>query len=534
MYLLGPILIALASSIIVGLTYVYFRVILPMLAGTNWVFTNDDWNQYYGGYGDEADHGQSDNGSMPISQLSSTFLALSTPTGIFHTLIISFFLVNILYNYYQCVKTSNTGPRYDVVVRELAEVTGFHYPQTEAELVQCKKDFERKIYEKAKQRRDEMMAAAKAAENAPLVSNGASSSASAPLGTTAQAKSTRNGDEESQISLSSPLLASSSTTTAQASTALTAKKAPLKLPKIHNWMLLSPIEWGYCRYSSHPKPPRSHYDHVIKANVLNMDHYCPWMFNCIGYFNYRYFFNFLWFVATALLYGTAICFPAFMKLGSHDYRSQVRASGGFQKPLKSIVVRHIRANPFIPTPDERTPVALGFMLCLCLGAAVMCLGGFHLYLVLSAQTTIEFHGNFSKRRKGGWTNPYSAGGWKRNWEMIYGTRYWSRHNTGENSSQDEDQYRYSGCCGILAAMMPSNREPEFLPLPIDGKLVRRKNNRDLDVESDLEMGSDEAMSSNETGSSTTTEEVEFLMESKNNERLVGRSRTNKTSAGRIV
>ena len=42
MYLLGPVLIALATAIIAGLTYVYFRVVLPMLAGTNWVITSDN------------------------------------------------------------------------------------------------------------------------------------------------------------------------------------------------------------------------------------------------------------------------------------------------------------------------------------------------------------------------------------------------------------------------------------------------------------------------------------------------------------
>ena len=69
--------------------------------------------------------------------------------------------------------------------------------------------------------------------------------------------------------------------------------------------------------------------------------------------------------------------------------------------------------------------------------------------------------------------------------MIYGTkRYWSstvnNNDDKERSSEEEDnneKYRYRGCWGILMAMMPSNREPEFLPLPIDGKLIRRRNRR---------------------------------------------------------
>ena len=131
------------------------------------------------------------------------------------------------------------------------------------------------------------------------------------------------------------------------------------------------------------------------------------------------------------------------------------------------------SHPYIPTPSERTFVALGFMLCLCLSLAVLCLGTFHLYLVLSAQTTIEFHGNFSKRRKGNWKTPHSAGSWRKNWEMVYGTRF---NSMGADSSvASDDDYRYKGLLGVARAMMPSSREPEFLPLPINGELVRRKH-----------------------------------------------------------
>lgn len=48
-----------------------------------------------------------------------------------------------------------------------------------------------------------------------------------------------------------------------------------------------------------------------------------------------------------------------------------------------------------PVRGEETSVAFSFMLCLSVGIAVACLGGFHLYLLLTAQTTIEFHGEDS-------------------------------------------------------------------------------------------------------------------------------------------
>ena len=498
MYLIGPILITLAAAIITGLTWLYFKIILPMLTGTNWVLTHADWEVYMGQgndiiekqTSDEANYNIThDDGSlMPVSQISSIVLALLTPIGIFHTSIVLFFLANILYNYYYCVKTSNSGPSYDDVVRQLAVVTGFHYPDTEDELIQCKRNFERKIYERVQRKRDEVMS------NSSRLSQGATNLAN-----------TRNKDEmdeESQSISTSNVTRNIDTNT---------------LPKMHNWQLLSPIEWGYCRYSSQPKPPRSHYDHVTKCLVLNMDHYCPWMFNCVGYFNYRYFFNFLWFVSVALWYGAAICYPAFMLLGGKEYKDQLRASGGYQKPLTGLVIRHLASNPFIPTPGERTPVALGFMLCLCLAAAVSGLCGFHLYLVLSAQSTIEFHGNLSKRRKPGWKNPYSAGSWRNNWAMIYGTRTsWYRKRI--NGKEEPSKCR--GCWDLLMGMMPSNREPEFLPFPIGGTLVRRSH-VSQDAKRVLMVNS---------SSDDIPNGQEYLMTSKHaQELLMGRSRTSAPS-----
>jgi palmitoyltransferase len=62
------------------------------------------------------------------------------------------------------------------------------------------------------------------------------------------------------------------------------------------------------------------------------------------------------------------------------------------------------------------------MLDLALGMAVACLGGFHLYLTLTGQTTIESHGNLMNRTKAKqlgqkWRNPYDLG-WKRNLQQV--------------------------------------------------------------------------------------------------------------------
>jgi palmitoyltransferase len=454
MLLLGPILIVLACGIISGLTYVYFRILLPMLAGSDWVYTHGELGDYWKERGYAAANNASTDADEKISILQSTLLALSTPTGILHTTLVTFFLLNIMYNYYKCVTTSNTGPSYEIVVRELATATGFNYPETEEEMGICKSELDKSIFVRLEKRRREMF-------------NGASN------GSNGNATNTVNGDVESQSLNNAP--------PNNPTTSNNTKMTPP--PKIHAWQLLSPQEWTWCRNSKQPKPPRSHYDHVTKSLVLNMDHYCPWMFNVVGYFNYRYFFNFLVWVTAALLYGMGICYQPFIEMSGSGYKEQIRSSGydGSIKSAKGLVVKHLKSNAYIPTPEEKTPIAFAFMMCLAVGLAVFCLASFHLYLVLSAQTTIEFHGNVSKRRKGGWKNPYSAGSRWRNWEMIYGT--------GCVDENDGNDRRNRGFWGVILAMMPSSREPEFLPIPVDGMLLRRKNGGDVaDKKEDVELG----------------------------------------------
>jgi hypothetical protein len=187
----------------------------------------------------------------------------------------------------------------------------------------------------------------------------------------------------------------------------------------------------------------------------------------VGYFNYRYFCSFLWFVQVGMFYGMCVAYLPWTNCGGPLYKEQLR------NYRKTGVWEHTK--PFTPFPRERMAISLSFMLCLAVGIAVSCLGFFHLYLVLTGQTTIEFHGNYSNKRKAKklgkpWKNPYDMG-IKGNWNQIFGTGSFLR-----------------------SLLIPSTRQPELLPLPLKGGDGVRAKYQQL-------LGEEAAKSTSSTGKS---------------------------------
>jgi len=48
--------------------------------------------------------------------------------------------------------------------------------------------------------------------------------------------------------------------------------------------------YRYCNKEQKFKPDRAHFCRAMKRNVLRMDHYCPWLANCVGHYNHKFFF----------------------------------------------------------------------------------------------------------------------------------------------------------------------------------------------------------------------------------------------------
>lgn len=461
--MLGPLLVCFASAIITGLAWVFFTIYLPMMR-------------------------------FALDQMHASPLRRYLEIG-GNVAFVVFILVEIIFNYVMCVTTRNTGPKssYDAVVRELAEATNLDYPKTPQEVARFRRDFDDKMIlrlrrrqarDAEEQQRDRQNAHSRCCDangtcsgsnnNSPRSGSSYAPAQNASSSAVAAAAQSRNDEDmlpengtggvgSSTNAATGDNITQRKNTKKQKRKKKTESNPPPTAP-IRSWMLMAADEWGYCSKTKQPKPPRSHYDHVSKSLVLCLDHYCPWMFNSIGYFNYRYFVNFLGFVFTGMMYGMFISYRPFANSTGPLYRSQLtqfRNTG---------VWTHI--HPYTPINSERMPLSLGFMLCLAVGIAVACLGCLHLYLLLTGQTTIEFHGNLVNRAKAKrlgqkYRNPYDMG-LKRNWQQVYG----------------DYNCRWSM---LMAVLIPSKREPDFLPLPLRGEEGKRKHLQRPKLEEDDEL-----------------------------------------------
>lgn len=64
--------------------------------------------------------------------------------------------------------------------------------------------------------------------------------------------------------------------------------------------------WTVCQRCEAYRPPRAHHCRVCRRCIRKMDHHCPWINNCVGEFNQKYFIQFLFYVGVASIYAIAL------------------------------------------------------------------------------------------------------------------------------------------------------------------------------------------------------------------------------------
>eukprot|EP00397_Hematodinium_sp_SG-2012_P009045 GEMP01009118.1.p1 GENE.GEMP01009118.1~~GEMP01009118.1.p1 ORF type:complete len:327 (+),score=30.98 GEMP01009118.1:113-1093(+) len=163
-----------------------------------------------------------------------------------------------------------------------------------------------------------------------------------------------------------------------------------------------------CKKCATPKykPDRAHHCRVCQTCVLRMDHHCPWINNCVGWNNYRNFCLFMLYLFIGCIFVVVNFFPEFVL-------SWTRRSGH----------SHFERS-------ERRNIHLAFVIAGSVIISLSILGGFHAFLVLTNQTTIEFQQNWISRkmaRQSGnmFRNPYDLGR-TRNFQQVFGQiRFWT-------------------------------------------------------------------------------------------------------------
>jgi hypothetical protein len=133
----------------------------------------------------------------------------------------------------------------------------------------------------------------------------------------------------------------------------------------------------HCKWCAKYKPDRCHHCRVCRECILKMDHHCPWIYNCVGFRNHKYFFLLLMYSAIVTQFITWTMLET--------VEDVVQAGDSFVAMFF---------------------VLFGETLAAFLGLLVTVFWCFHIWLMLKGMTTIEF---CEKQSKGKESSTYDLG-----------------------------------------------------------------------------------------------------------------------------
>lgn len=121
---------------------------------------------------------------------------------------------------------------------------------------------------------------------------------------TASSTDKKNDDPESQLAMESESSLSTVATTAVASAVIgVGAVASAAMPvKPTNRMVGKRL----CRRCNSFKPKRAHHCSICKRCIVKMDHHCPWVNNCVGIGNHKFFLLFIFYTCLSCFYSLTL------------------------------------------------------------------------------------------------------------------------------------------------------------------------------------------------------------------------------------
>ena len=101
------------------------------------------------------------------------------------------------------------------------------------------------------------------------------------------------------------------------------------------------------------KPDRAHFCKMLGRCVLKMDHFCPWLNNCIGFYNYKFFYLFILYMAALTIFMLVTMTPTFVNevTSSNDVYIDFSVRASFTPTRRSLLA----ARCSLLTPSSSMP-----------------------------------------------------------------------------------------------------------------------------------------------------------------------------------